>query len=178
MSANIHDFLANFKGGGLRPNRYRVILTFPLEVAAMFGSASEKIAFTCKATSIPESTIGEVPVPFMGREVKVAGDRTFENWGVTVMLDNDMMGRNVFETWHDLINGLRTNTSIDNYVNPSNYMGNAEVRLLDRGDAILSIYRVEYMFPTTVGSVSLGYDTNNSIAEQEVTFAINEWYVA
>jgi len=104
MTASPLDFLANFQGGGFRPNRYQVILTFPAGVPNALNAAT-KFGFTCKAAAIPSSQMGVAEIPYMGRQIKVPGDKTWDDWNVTVMLDTDFATRDVFETWHDLILG-------------------------------------------------------------------------
>jgi len=178
IGTSVSDFLANFQGGGLRPNRYQVVLSFPNDVlAAVHGgtTSANKISFTCKASSIPASQVGTAQVPYMGRGIKFAGDKTFDDWEITVMLDNDLIGRHIFEAWHDQIMGFDSNVSTQSFVNPANYMASGTVTLLDRAGGILETYTIEAIWPTNLGSVSLGYDTNDSIAEQQVTFAVNGW---
>lgn len=176
--ASVRNFLANFQGGGLRPNRYEIIVTFPGPVVLPLGGARQtasKISFTAKAASIPTSNVGVIDVPYMGRQVKVAGDKTWDDWTVGILLDNDLIGRRAFEIWHDRILGFDSNVAIDPFVNPANYFARAEVHLLDRADRVLDTYTVEGIWPSNVGEVTLGYDQNDSVAEQSVTFAINGW---
>ncbi len=176
MPASVHDFLANFQGGGLRPNRYLVVLTFPGSVSsATGGQPATKIGFTCKAATIPSSNMGVIDVPYMGRQVKVAGDKVWDDWTVQIILDNDLIGRQVFERWHDQILGFQSNVATPEFVNPSNYYAQAEVTLLDRADQPLQTYLVDSMFPSQVAEIQLGYDQNDQVAEQSVTFAINGW---
>ena len=78
MSLNINDFKSQLVGGGARPNLFRVVLPFP--AFAGIGGETSKLTFLCKAASLPASNIGTLTVPFRGREVKMAGDRTFEPW--------------------------------------------------------------------------------------------------
>jgi len=172
--SSVYDFLANFQRGGYRPNRYRVILTFPPGVPAAIAAA-EKISFTCVAASIPSSNMGVVDVPYMGRQVKVAGDKIFDDWNVSVLLDNDFLGRGVFEKWHDMILGFRSNVAQPQMVNPINQYARALVQALDRAENVVREYQVEGMFPTQVGEVVLGYDQNDQVALQQVNFAINGW---
>lgn len=174
MTASITDFLANFQEGGARPNRYEVILTFPSAVP-FANDASRKIKFTCKTAAIPGSNLGVIDVPYKGRMAKIPGDKVWDDWNVTILLDNDYLGRGVFEAWHNLINGFETNVASQGMMNPANCFANATVNLLDRYDNVRRSYRVEGMFPTLVGEVTLGYDQNDMISEQPVTFAINGW---
>lgn len=174
MGASVNEFLANFQGGGARPNRYEVILTFPTAVP-FATEAGRKLQFTCKAASIPATNIGVIDVPYKGRQVKVPGDKVWDDWSVTVMLDNDFLGRKSFENWHNRINGFETNVADVNFVNPANLFATAQVYAMDRADRILRTYYIEGMFPSMVAEIQLGYDQNDMVAEQQVTFAINGW---
>lgn len=178
IGTSVQDFLANFTGGGLRPNRYQVVLSFPNDVLGAVGggtATASKISFTCRTASIPASTVGTVQAPYMGREVKFAGDKTYDDWNITVMLDTDLVGRHIFETWHDQIMGFDSNVSTPNFVNPSNYMASGTVTLLNRDGSTLETYTIEAIFPVSVGEVTLGFDQNDQVAEQNVSFAINGW---
>lgn len=178
VPTSVHDFLSNFQRGGLRPNRYQVVLAFPTDVTSAMGSGTsvaQKISFTCTAASIPASTLGVVTVPYMGRQIKLAGDKTFDDWNVTIILDNDLVGRHVFESWHDQMLSFDGNVSTQNFVNPSNYFAQATVQLLDRADNPLETYTVESMWPAQVSEVQLGYDQNDTVSQQQVSFAVNGW---
>lgn len=172
--SSVYDFLSNFRGGGYRPNRYRVILNFPGSVPGAQNAAT-KISFTCVAASIPSSNMGSVDLPYMGRPVKVPGDKIFDDWSVQILLDNDFLGRGIFERWHDQMLGFRSNVAQPQMVNPINAFASAIVQALDRNETIVREYRVEGMFPTQVGEITLGYDQNDQVAMQAVNFAINGW---
>lgn len=174
MAADIYSFLANFQGGGQRPNRYRVNITFPNSVPGA-TRASEKISFTCSAAAIPGSTLGVIDVPYMGRQVKVPGDKIWEDWNIQVLLDTDFVGRAAFETWQDRLLGFRTNLAQPENLNPIGTFGRATVDLLDRADKVTNRYQVDAIFPTMIGEIQLGYDQNDQVALQPVTFAINGW---
>lgn len=165
----VHDFIARFQGGGARPNLYMVRFNFPAGVEE--GDNSKK-SYLCKAASLPESTIGTVNVPFMGRSIKVAGDKEFADWTVTMLADTDMDGRKSFEKWVNLMNNHQDNTGRSN---PSDYYQNLSVDLLDRNGEVIYTTDLKSCFPTNVGEVSLGYDNNDAIAEYTVTFAVNYW---
>lgn len=173
MTADIYSFLSNFKGGGARPNRYQVVLDFPKGVGST--ETSRKIGFTCKATAIPSSNMGVIDLPFMGRQIKVPGDKTWDDWNVTVLIDNDFATRDVFEAWHNKILGFQSNVADKDFIDPANVYAKAQVHQLDRADTIVKTYFVEGIFPTSVGEISLGYDSNDQVMEQPVTFAINGW---
>lgn len=171
MPADIFGFLGNFQGGGARPNRYEVMLTFPRGISST--AINQKISFTCKASSIPGSNIGEAVAPYKGRQVKVPGDVVFNDWTVTVLIDNDFVGKTVFEEWLNLMNGWEANTTQAGYMAPTMIYGNGTIKQLDREDKVIATYEVQGIFPKDVGEIALGYDTNDTIMEQAVTFAVN-----
>lgn len=174
MVANINAFLNNFQGGGARQNRYEVFIGFPTTLGAG-NDILQKISFTCKASSIPSAEIGVATVPYKGREVKIQGDRKFNDWTITILLDNDFKGRDMFETWVATMIGNTTNvTKSVNEVNPLKTFGQAQVHMLDRNDNIIKRFQLTGIFPTNVGDITIGYDQNDQVIEQQVTFAVNE----
>ena len=77
MAASIYDFTSNFSGGGARPNRYEVILTFPNGIGSV--REAQKISFTCRSASIPASTLGQAPAYYKGRQIKLPGDKEWDD---------------------------------------------------------------------------------------------------
>lgn len=176
MSANVNSFLANFTGSGARPNRYEVMIGFPNFIGLTDSSIQQKISFTCHATSMPASELGTATVPYKGRNIKVPGDRVFQDWNVTILIDNDFLGRDVFERWSSGMLGNSSNlTKTANEINTLQIFGQAQVNLLDRHDQVIKRYQITGMFPTSVEAVQLSYSNNDTVMEQNVTFAVNEW---
>lgn len=176
MASDINSFLSSFTGGGARNNRYEVMIGFPTFLGITQPAIQQKISFTCKASSIPASELGEAIVPYKGRSIKVPGDRSFGDWNVTIIVDNDFKGRDVFEQWSAGMLGNTSNvTKSPNELNPLKIYGQAQVNVLDRYDKIIKRYQITGMFPKTVNEITLGYDQDNQVMEQSVTFAINEW---
>jgi len=167
----ISDYIARFSGGGARPNLYKVIFNFPSFLA---GSTIDKTkaSYLCKAAALPDSTIGVANVPFMGRTVKIAGDKTFNDWNVTMLNDTDFQSRKIFEKW---IASLSTHTENTGYSNPSSYYSDLEVHQLNHSGNTIYSYKFYSCFPTSVGEISLGYDQNDTVEEFPVTFAVNYW---
>ena len=85
--ANINEFKSRLKGGGARANQFKVTLPFP--GYASVGGETSDLAFLCSATALPGQTVGQVAIPFRGRVLNIAGDRTFEPWTITVLNDTD-----------------------------------------------------------------------------------------
>ena len=164
--ASITDFKAKLSGGGARANQFKVVMPFP--GYAQVGGEIEQLAFLCKATSLPDMTIGEVSVPFRGRDIKIAGDRTIADWTITVFNDTDFLLRNAFERWQNGINNMSDNEGL---TNPADYQVDAFVDQLDRNGATIKSYTLRGAHPKIITSIALDYETNNAIETFDVTFA-------
>ena len=164
--ANITDFKAKLAGGGARANQFKVTMPFP--GYAQVGGEIEELAFLCKATTIPAMTLGTVDIKFRGRSIKIAGDRTFADWSVTVINDTNFKVRNAFERWQNGINNMSDNEGL---TNPADYQVDAFVDQLDRNGNTVKSYTLRSLFPTTVGEIALSYDTVDAIEEFSVTVA-------
>ena len=164
--ANINDFKAKLAGGGARPNQFKVTMPFP--GYAQVGGEIEDLAFLCRATVIPSMTVGNINVPFRGRQIKIAGDRTFEDWTVTVLNDTDFKLRNAFERWQNGINNMTDNEGL---TNPVDYQVDAFVDHLDRNGSTIKSYTLRGLYPVSVGSIELNYETNDVLEEFQTTFA-------
>ena len=142
----------------------------------------------CKAAQMPASTIAEIPVPFRGRILKVAGDRTFEPWTVTIINSENYDLRHAFEMWMHAVSDLTTNTGV---TNPASYMTNASIRHFGRGNQLASTsnpdsnktntitraYTVEGIWPSEVSAIDVSYDSTDTIEEFTVTFQMMHWVV-
>ena len=164
--ANINDFKAKLAGGGARPNQFKVTMPFP--GYAQVGGEIEDLAFLCRATVIPSMTVGNINVPFRGRQIKIAGDRTFEAWTVTVLNDTDFKLRNAFERWQNGINNMTDNEGL---TNPVDYQVDAFVDHLDRNGNTIKSYTLRGLYPTIVSAIDLNYETNDVVEEFTATFA-------
>ena len=163
--ANINDFKAKLAGGGARPNQFKVTMPFP--GYAQVGGEIEDLAFLCRATVIPSMTVGNINVPFRGRQIKIAGDRTFEDWNVTVINDTDFKLRNAFERWQNGINNMTDNEGL---TNPVDYQVDAFVDHLDRNGSTIKSYTLRGLFPVGIGAIDLNYDEQAAVEEFTVEF--------
>jgi hypothetical protein len=164
----VDDFKSKLRGGGARPNLFKATINFP----AYAGGDVELTSFMCKAAQLPQSTAAVVPVPFRGRELKVSGDRTFEDWTVTIINDTDFSVRNSFERWMNGINSHAANTGL---VNPVDYQADLIVDQLDRDESVIKRYNFRGAFPISVGEIALSYDTRDEIETFDVTFSYQYW---
>ena len=163
--ANINDFKARLKGGGARANQFKVTLPFP-GYAAVGGETSD-LAFLCSATALPGQTVGQVAIPFRGRILNIAGDRTFEPWTITVLNDTDFKLYRAFERW---MNGINNMTDNEGIANPADYQVDGFIDHLDRNGSTLKSYTYRGLFPTALAGIDLNYATNDAIEEFSVTF--------
>ena len=187
----ITDFKTALAGGGARPNLFEVnIPTIPAVTEGIDWDVNT-FKFLCKAAALPASNIAPIEVPFRGRTLKVAGDRTFDTWTVTVINDEDFKLRSAFELWMNGISKLDNNTGA---TNPTSYMANATVHQLGRGAdkrmaesktnsdiaggtkiTPLRTYMFNDIFPTNVSQIDLSYDTGDTIEEYTVEFQVQYW---
>jgi hypothetical protein len=164
----VDDFKSKLRGGGARANLFRCTINFP----AYAGGDAELTSFLCKAAQLPQSSVSQFSVPFRGRELKVAGERTFDNWSVTIINDTDFAIRDPMERWSNGINGHSTNTGL---VNPVDYQTDLFVEQLDRDGSIIKRVDIRGAFPETVSPIDLSYDTTGEIETFEVSFAYQYW---
>ena len=165
----ISNFKSKLTGGGARANLFEVVLTFP-DAAQPDQEVLEKSRFLVKGANLPASNVAQIDVPFRGRILKIAGDRTFDTWTVTVINDTDFAIRSAFENWMNVINRLSDNTGL---VNPADYQADAYVYQLDRDGSSLRSYRFYDTFPTQVGPIELSYDAQGI---QEFTVELQVQY--
>jgi len=166
MSFRVDDLKGKMPTGGARANLFKVILNNPL------GDDTEPMSFLCKGAALPASIIGQIDVPFRGRQLKVAGDRTFENWTVTIINENDFAARGTFEKWMNLMN-KHVSGEGDNII--ENYTSDLVVQQLDRNNQVKKEYDIVGAFPVNLSAIDLSYDTTDAIEEFTVEFAYQYW---
>ena len=163
--ASINDFKSRLKGGGARPNQFKVTLPFP--GFASVGGETSDMAFLCTATNTPASNIADVAVAFRGRSLYVAGDRTFDTWSTTVLNDTDFKIYRSVERWLNGINNMKDNEGL---TNPSDYQVDAFIDHLDRNGATLKSWTFRGLFPTALPGIALNYGTNDAVETFDVTW--------
>ena len=165
--AQIDDFKANLIGGGARANQFRVTITPPSGIANI-GLDVRRTSFLVTASNLPGSTLGEIAVPFRGRNIYVTGDRPApETWTVTFYNDTDFMIRNAMERWHNGINDFANNTGV---TTPADYQTDLFVEQLDRDDTVLKTYIFRNAFPLTIGTIDLSSAEAGELETFEVTW--------
>ena len=171
---SVSGFLSKVKQG-VRPNMFRVDIPFP----GNDSSRQELASYMCKSAALPASNVGVIEVPFRGRTVKIAGDRTFDNWSATFINDEDMKIRAYFEDWMRKINSHQENVNAE--IDPTEYGQHIMVHQLEKNDdpkgKILRSYKLWYAFPTSSSAIDLAYDSNDQIEEFSVEFQYSYWTV-
>ena len=197
-TASLSAFKGKLIGGGARPNLFKVQLAPPEDLSVQGNAAfkDDRFSFLCKAASLPASNIASIDVPFRGRIFKVAGDRTVENWTVTVINDEDFVYRTAFEDWMQRISRLENNVGV---TNPNAYMADAEVVQLGKGAtmgrddvngkknnsaeqykggaqvASLARYKFQDIWPVNISAIDLSYENSDQIEEFTVEFAVQSY---
>jgi len=162
---NINEFKSRLRGGGARANQFKVTLPFP--GYASVGGETSDLAFLCSATALPGQTVGQVAIPFRGRVLNIAGDRTFEPWTITVLNDTDFKLYRAFERW---MNGINNMTDNEGIANPADYQVDGFVDQLDRNGTTLKSYTYRGLYPEVLANIPLSYATNDQIESFDVTF--------
>lgn len=170
MAFNVNNFRSAMSGGGARPTQFEVIIDMPFADT----SAASKLTFTCKAAQLPESTVGEIALPYFGRDIKVAGDRTFGDWTITVINDEDFLVRDAMERWNQSINSHVAN--LNESGGPLAYKArDARVIQYSKTGQVIREYRMENCFPKTIAAIDLSWETKDTVEEFQVTFAYDFW---
>lgn len=160
---DISAFRNRLGAGGARPNQFRVTLTWPLAV----GSVASDESILVTGASLPASNVNPAIVQYRGREVKLAGERTFSPWTITIINDSTLGLRKKFETWSNLINNRVDNGGV---LQPLLYYSDLTVEQLDRNDGVIHTYIIRDAFPSDISEVQLQYGQNDVISEFPVTF--------
>ena len=185
----IDQFKAKLVGGGARPNLFEVSLTFPEGTKGEVSDFDSKARFLVKAANLPASNITPIDIPFRGRNLKIAGDRTFDVWTITVINDTDFAIRNAMERWMNGMNNLQNATG---ETNPTDYQTDAYVLQLGRGGKpdntgklegpgfgdkvpVLKQYKFHGIFPTNISAIELSYDQPDTIEEFTVDLQVQWW---
>ena len=166
---NISGFVNAFAGGGVRTNLFAVYGTIP------GFSNNRAISFLCKAAQIPASSLGTIEVPYRGRRIKLPGDRTFQDWSITIISDANMSLRSAFEFWSATFNAHVSNISVNNFMQ---FMPTWSVTQLFRTGDAMRTYNFIGCFPSEVGAIDLSYENNDQIAEFPVTINYSWWEAA
>ena len=164
----VDDFKSKLVGGGARPNLFKATVTYP----GYAQGDTELTSFMCKGAQLPASIIGQLDVPFRGRQLKIAGDRTFENWSITVINDTGMEVRNAMERW---MNGINEHVTNEGLANPTDYQADMIVEQLSKSGEVTKSYTIRGAYPVNIAAIDLSYDSTDAIEEFTVELAYQYW---
>ena len=172
MAFNINDLRSQLTFGGAKSSLFQVQITNPAN-----GVADIKVPFMVRAATLPASTLGTIEVPYFGRKIKLAGDRTFEAWTVQVINDEDFLIRNAMETWMSSINSHQGNITSFDSASPLQYKAQAQITQYSKTGVPLRVYNFNGLFPTDVAAIDMNWETEG-IQEFSVTFQYDWWSVS
>ena len=173
MAFNINEIKSQLTFGGAKASLFQVSITNPIN-----GVADLKTPFMVQAAQIPESTLGVIEVPYFGRKVKVAGDRTFAEWTVTIMNDEDFLVRNAMEQWMASINAHASNITQLGTASQGEYKAQAQITQFSKTGSALRTYNFNGLFPTNVAAIGMDWNTTDDIERFDVTFQYDWWNVS
>lgn len=173
MAFNVNEIRSQLTLGGARGSLFQVVFTNPAN-----SVADIKVPFLVRASQLPSSDLGTIEVPYFGRKVKLAGDRSFGEWSVTVINDEDFLIRNAMEEWSSSINSNQTNLRSFGSAAPLLYKSTAEVTQFSKTGVPLRSYKFNGIFPTTISSIDLNWGDTDSIEEFTVSFQYDWWEVS
>ena len=174
MPFNISAFKSNgLVYGGARPSLFTVFMSVPAGIG-IDNVSVDKFRFVCKTAELPQSNISQIEIPYFGRRIKVAGERSFNDWAVTVMNDEDFSVRSMFETWSNAINRMVANVR-DPAISNENYKVDLDVIQYGKDGSTIRAYQLVGAFPTQIGPIGLNWESANAIEEFSVGFAYDYW---
>jgi hypothetical protein len=173
MAFNINNFKGAMDRGGVRQNLFEV----NFDPSGGSRQGDDIVPFMCQATSIPSSDIGAIPVPYFGRTIFLAGDRTFSPWSVNIINDARFAIRSQLENWHNRLNNRSQNTRATRYRSAEAYKIDATVTQFNAQRQVLKKYKFIGAFPTTIGDIQLSWADNNAIETFPVTFQYDYWEI-
>lgn len=173
MPFNVNDIRAQLSGGGARASLFEVVMPFP--TISNPGAASTKMAFTCKAASIPPSGITPIEVDYFGRKIKLPGAReAFAEWTTTIINDEDFMVYNAVQTWMNAMNSHEGNLPAAGS-NPINYQSSADIIHYGKDGSKIKEVTMVNLWPSNLAALELGWENADAIEEFEVTWQYDYW---
>ena len=168
---NLHDFTKSFKGGA-RPNMFRVHAT-----EGPLLSLNENLQMVAQGASLPAATLGEIIVPYMGRQLKIPGNRTYDTWDITIINDSDFAIRDAFHVWQEAINHPTRNTSDNGIVTDAanDQYGQFAVEQLTVGGNGIRTYYIHNAWPSVVSDIELNWESNDALETFTVTLNYSHW---
>jgi hypothetical protein len=177
LITDIEEFKGKLSTGGARPTLFYITNPYP---AGFIGNdnpgALSQLSYMARAASIPEEIISPISVGYFGRKIKLAGDRTYRDWSLSVINDEMFSVRRLFESWHFNLNAPVENKRTEDFTSPNSYKASLRVNQLTQEGSIAATYIIEGAFPIRIGDIKLSWDDQNTIEEFDVTFSYDYFY--
>lgn len=173
MAFNINEIRSQLTLGGARNSLFQVQITNPVN-----GTGDIKVPFLARATSIPEANLGVIEVPYFGRKIRLAGDRTYGTWTVQILNDEDFLIRNALEEWSNKIQTFEGNIRDLGSASPLQYKQTARVTQFSKTGTPLREYKFNGIFPTSISTIEMDWNATDTIEEFQATFAYDWWVVS
>jgi hypothetical protein len=173
MAFNINEIRSQLTLGGARNSLFQVQITNPVN-----GIGDIKVPFLARATSIPEANLGVIEVPYFGRKIRLAGDRTYGTWTVQILNDEDFLIRNALEEWSNKIQTFEGNIRDLGSASPLQYKQTARVTQFSKTGTPLREYKFNGIFPTSISTIEMDWNATDTIEEFQATFAYDWWVVS
>lgn len=176
MSFNVEGFRSIMARDGARPNLFECEINYPLGANISNSSTVRRaFRFLCRSASLPGSSMGYVSIPYFGREVKLAGNRVFQDWTVTIINDENFAIKNSFEQWMNAINSHIGNRRFSTLTSSSSYAVDGKVFQYGKTGNKIKEYLFRGMFPIDVSPIDLDWGSNDVVEEFTVTFQYQYW---
>lgn len=173
MAFNINEFVGALKHGGARSTLFQVFVSNPVN-----AGADAQLPFLCKAASLPASVLGVIEMPYFGRKIKVAGDRTYDDWTVTIINDEDFAIKNALEEWSHAINSSEGNIRQIGSNAPSAYRSDAFVKQYSKTGAVIREVKLVNLWPSNISEIELSWENTDAVEEYTVTFQYDRWEIS
>lgn len=162
---SVQDLKNAVKGGLYRNHKFRVLFNFP-EFAGT-ADVVKQASVLGRSSKTPASTVGVIEVPFEGRNIPIPGDRSFEEFSLTILATNDFKVKNTLEIWSEAINGSETNTTTS--LDYTDFLRDVTVEMLDVNDRVVKTYTLQDAWPSLVDGIDLDRGSMDSSTEYNVT---------
>ena len=174
MAFNVNEFISRgLEYGGARPSLFEVQMGQPPGIQFDADSV-QKLSFMCQAAQLPAASMSSIEIPYFGRKIKVAGERSFDNWTLSIMNDEDFKVRSLFEKWSNALNSLETNIR-GGGLGAENYKSDLDVIQYAKDGEIIRAYTVIGAFPTDVSSIDVNWSSTGTVQTFSATLAYDYW---
>ena len=179
MAFNISNFRSDgLKYGGARPSLFDIILTAPTQLQSG-PTLAKQLSLAAQSSQLPAANVDEIEIPYMGRKIKVLGDRTFSDWTATIQNDEDFALRSMFEAWSNSMNAFISNRNLFGK-SALDYKVDAVVRQYGKAgpnneSGVIRSYKMIGLWPKNISAINLDWAQTNTIETFDVTFAL-DWF--